>query len=93
MDTHTLYLVIGGLVAIVLVVGLLKSDRFKAKLTGNGLKVDSGNYAKTITDISHIKNKAEVYLEQDIVKNHSSETTVTDVDNAKVKHKLKKADD
>jgi len=93
VDTNTLYLVLGGLVAIVLLTGLLKSDWFKAKLTRKGLKVESGNYAKTVTTISNIKNKADVNLEQDIVENHNSETNVSDVDNAKVKHKLKKADD
>jgi hypothetical protein len=73
IDTNMLYLVIGGFVALVLVIGLLKSDIFRARVTKDGLDVEASKHSKTVTNIKGIKNNAYVELEQNIVDNHSAE--------------------
>jgi hypothetical protein len=42
IDTNMLYLGIGGVIALVLIIGLLKSDRFKATVRKGTFDVDAG---------------------------------------------------
>jgi len=92
IDTNMLYLGVVVLIAIVVGIGLFKSDIFKARVTDDGVEVEAGKRpTKTVTNIKKITNNAYVELEQDIVDNHSAETHVVDVDNATVKHKTTKS--
>jgi len=42
IDTNMLYLVVGGFIALVLIIGLVKSDVFRARVTKDGLNVEAG---------------------------------------------------
>jgi hypothetical protein len=90
MDANMLYSIMAVLVAIVFGLLIFKSDKFKAKVTKEGVDIDGGKFGKTITTIENITNQAKVDIEQHIAENHHTETTVRDVHNATVTNKLKK---
>jgi translation elongation factor P/translation initiation factor 5A len=65
MDTNTLYLVLGGFVAVLFVIGMVNSDVFKAKVTKRGLDIAAGKHPeKDRTRIKNVKNKSDVEVTQ-----------------------------
>lgn len=82
IDTNMLYLVIGGFIAIVFAIALFKSDFLRGKVTKKGFGIETGKGSKTVTTIKGIKNNAYVDVKQDIIPNHTTETAITDVNDA-----------
>ncbi|MCX7099592.1 MAG: hypothetical protein NTV43_16995 [Methylococcales bacterium] len=81
IDTNTLYLVIGGFIAIVIGIGLFKSDTFKAIINKKGMNVEAGKQAKKAqTRIKKVTNKSDIAVAQ----KDGHEVEIEDIDNSKI---------
>lgn len=81
IDTNTLYLIIAILVAIVLVVGLVKSDRFRATVKKGKFDLDAGkNPEKSQTRIKKVKGKSEI----DVTQKDGHEVEIEEIEGSKI---------